>query len=402
MKLDRQTALKLRFLIVVSALLKFSFLLIKYHYGYVLGAPYLVNPDELQYLIRGETGDYTVKIGQHFVYEYINSVATVVSPEASSRFLLLSSINIGLSLLYPIVAFPFLRFIWGSRGGFDRFYLAVSCFYLLCPSSIWLAAANLKDTMVTLMVLGLLSSIATNQMHLSFRSFFQFLLMAGLLFSTRSYLSVAVVGMAIAVSFRMIRTVSWQNLSMYGAIIVVFLLSGVGAYILGFFSGSNMMFDRTAIDQKVLEQELVGGREFKVNHTPFEVLRGTARHLVDPLPNVFDENRVYNVLSVQTVLVFFGLIPFAVGAFKLRGNLMGEIAIGVSLMLLIFYGINETGAGPRTRFPSFDILAAPIALFAVKSGLFPRRFHFAAILFGVVMTLAGLAVTSRGVLGASM
>jgi hypothetical protein len=338
-----------------SLCLKVPLALYVYYYGYLQGDILLASPDGFDYVARGQQHDYQISLFGHWLYEYLNGVVYDLNPHLPI-FLVMSLLNVALSLLLPLALWPAAQGLDLKQGERKPYFIGLCTLLLFWPSALWLSSQNLKD-MLTALLFSLFLSVFIRAIRPGRQNPLALigltLLGTGLLyliFSVRSYLA-AFLLIAIVIHLLFKESRAWMKIAV-AVVLVALLLSPVGQGFQVFFSAdNNWLLNPAAADDLNRDSLARGVSPVVVNRTPIALLLELPHTLVNPHPSIEDKNIIYQMQVLRSVFLCFTLFFFAVSFWKWKSPL--KLFFGLCLFLpFIFYMIVPAFSGPRQSFSS--------------------------------------------------
>lgn len=391
-------------LVVISFSIKISLLFYKFYFAYTTGDATIVNPDEWAYLEKARDVHLNIKIGGHWLYEWMNWAVYWLLRDEYRSYLTLSLYNITLSLIVPFFICPVIRHLSQDENEYNRVFFIFSVFFLFWPASIFSSVANLKEMTLVILAACSLSLLVTWCASASFpKRLAGVILLCGcvfLIFSTRSYFSVFL-GVSIIVYFLSSKLSLVRKL--WGIAFVVLLLTTTGLfqYAWEFLKfENNWLLNPEAmarVNTEILESASFG--ILKINNTPTSFARGSVKFLTDPIPNLDVSSVFWFLLMVQTGAGVFFLAPFIMGAWRLKKEKLAWTLFLLLGLSLLFYSVAQTFSGARQRFATYDIYFLIILAFGLNliSKLSPEK---KGLLWGyctmaLLVNIAALVFTSK-------
>lgn len=361
--------------------------------GYEAQDTALINIDGIGY-VRKAVGVQESLGELNWLYESMNTLMFRLGGSERFLYLQMSMLNVVLSLLLPLAAWPAYRWLTDDDATRDRARAIMTALLLLWPPAIWMSAQNMKDTLLAL----LLCAYASASIALLARGGRHPWAWAGLLasafciFSLRVY-ALAILGGATAIA----ALVHWRRhprLVVAGAVVAVGALLGPlrGPVETLLAPENRFLFDPTVV-AAINEQRLTQDEAFlQVNATLPDIARDAVRAPLNPFPSLYWRNGYDGLLMLRTVAAALGLGGFLVWLVRWRSPHRAWF-VAALLLAWLFFSVGRSYSGPRQIWSTIEppmLMAAALALATERR----QRFWLRSAAAGSVVLVVLLAYTS--------
>lgn len=375
-------------LLVLSAVLKIGLAVENYWNGYRAGDFRGVGIDGWGYVERA-VGRVEALGEANWFWDAANAGVLRALGDETYLYLVMSLINVGLSLVLPFALLPALRRIVPTNRR-DLATLLVVGILLFWPPAVWLAGQNLKDTVLTVCVAAYVSAnavaidaSATTRQRLG--AIACAAASAWLVSALRIY-AVAILLAGSLVAFLALPGRRLPRVALIGFVGVVAFVSPPGQQLFGMLKfGFSLMTDETFRELVNSDLLLINNAPLGLNLSPASLVLGAIRAPLNPYPGP-NVTTWYDVaMMARTVVVCMVMPGFLVALAKWRHPQRPFYLVTLAVAWL-FFAVQASLNGARQVYstiePPFVMLA--VALFV----LHPRA---RAWRYGLVLG-AGLAL----------
>ncbi|MCU0624975.1 MAG: hypothetical protein MUF21_00570 [Gemmatimonadaceae bacterium] len=325
----------------------------------------LINIDGVGY-VRKAVGLQESYADLNWLYESLNTLMFRLGGSERYLYLQMSLLNVVLSLLLPLAAWPAFRWLVDDAQARDRARIAMTALLLLWPPAIWMSAQNMKDTLLALLLCAY-TSAAIALLARGGRAplaWVAALLSAFALFSLRVY-AIAILGVATAIA----ALATWRRhprLVLVGGLVAIGALAGpLRAPIETILSPENrFLFDPTVV-AAINEQRLTQDEAFlQVNSTLPDIARDAVRAPLNPYPSLYWRNGYDGLLMLRTVAAGLGLGGFLLWLVRWRSPYRAYF-VGALVLAWAFFAVGRSYSGPRQVYSTIEppmLMAVAVAL----------------------------------------
>lgn len=380
-------------LVFISIIIKIPFLFYFYKYGYIPRDFNVLNNDcyyYVQHAINHDINYFT--FGDHWLYEYINSLVYTFTQNPDLVYLYMSILNIILSSLLPLIFIPAIHSLIQDKQKKDRCFIILTTLILFWPTAIFLSVQNFKDIILALLVSLFITIYLSNKEKLHFKHLLVLILLTYLLYSLRTYLA-AILIITTLLHF-IITKKSVRTIIIVSICLLLFYLSPIWNNIQNFMDlTNNWLFNQQALEIYNTTLIAQGSPPMELYNTPITFLYGFVRSIFNPLPTLIIDQPYNYLLCCRSIILSFLLLFFIIQLKKWHGSIKIWL-LCIMLIQLCFYAYNPTFSGPRQLFPGVDLLF----IFMISYLLVQRRTNSILILSfgtGLILTSIFLVFTSR-------
>lgn len=383
--------------VVVSLTVKVVLSIVNFVYGFKRANHTLIEIDGSGYTQEASLGIIHMEVGQHWVYRWMNHRVLEFTQDPGALYLHMSLLNVLLSSLIPLVAFPvFHKLTGGATGRRTAAFVAFVWLALLWPSSLWLATQNLKDVTVALLVLLFFVGIIFLTSTSGIRALGGVLIVSlsiWLLLGLRQYLPFLLLLGALPYLFSHNSSrVAWKGLLVAGLLLAPLFGTVLAQHLDPRESWLLNADARADLNARLTEG---GGTELSVSTSPPALVIGFVRGMFNPFPNVRVDS-VYDIL-IQMRTVFVLCTSFFVVQHVAHRSWPGRsLLVTASAASLAFFSIFPGVVGPRHAFSMFDL--AYLIIFSVVVVERPRiATWLPSVGVGILGSIALLVLTARAI-----
>jgi hypothetical protein len=389
-------------LIALSALLKLGLAVENYWNGYRAGDFRGVGIDGWGYVERAVGRVETLGEANWF-WDAANAAVLRALGDETYLYLVMSVINVGLSLLLPFALLPALaRLVPPARR--DAAAALLIGVLLFWPPAVWLAGQNLKDTLLTVCVAAYVSAnaVAFDASVTSGRRAAALLVLAvsAWLVSALRIYAIAILLVGSVIAFLALPGRRLPRLMLLALVGAAAFLSPPGQQLFGMIRfGYSLMTDpafRDIVNSNLL---LINNAPLGLNLAPASFVLGFVRVPLNPYPGP-NVTTWYDVaMMVRTVIVCVVMPGFLVALARWR-HPQAAFYLATLTVAWLFFAVQASLNGARQVYstvePPFVMLA--VALFVVSPRA--RRWRYGAVL-GAALALVLFAYTAvRTAMGA--
>jgi hypothetical protein len=389
-------------LVALSAILKLGLAVENYWNGYRAGDFRGIGIDGWGYVERAVGRVETLGEANWF-WDAANVAVLRALGDETYLYLVMSVINVGLSLLLPFVLLPALARIV-PRGRRDTAAVIVIGVLLFWPPAVWLAGQNLKDTLLTVSVAAYVSANAvafdTNATRGRRATALLVLAFSAWLTSALRIYAIAILLAGSIAAFLALPGRRIPRLMLLALVGTVAFLSPPGQQLFGMIRfGYSLMTDpafRDIVNSNLL---LINNAPLGLNLAPASFVLGFVRAPLNPYPGP-NMTTWYDVpMMARTVVVCVVMPGFLVALARWR-HPQAPFYVATLAVAWLFFAVQASLNGARQVYstvePPFVMLAVGLFVLAPRA----RAWRFGAVL-GTALALVLFAYTAvRTAMGA--
>jgi hypothetical protein len=349
----------------LAAALRIPLAFFNYYAGYVEENTALINIDGIGY-VRKAAGAQESYGDLNWLYDGINSVMLWVGGSEHALYLQMSLLNVVLSLLLPLAAWPSFSALTSDSVGRARARCLGIVVLLFWPPAIWISAQNMKDTLLALLIAAFVSLavLVLQRRRYSKLTVVFLIVVIWLILSLRVY-AAAILGLAFAIAL----LASWRQhraLLCVGAIVATIASFGpLRATIDTVLRPENRFLFDPEIVNAINEQRIGESENFiQINATVPDIARDALRAPLNPFPSARWHNANDGLLMLRTVIVALSLGGFLTWLALWRSPSKPFFVSALALSWL-FFAVGRSYSGPRQIYSTVEpvmLIAASVAV----------------------------------------
>jgi hypothetical protein len=389
-----QSVYPYRYYLFLSLLIKIALALYYFEFGFLVDDFTVIVSDGKGFVVRGVEENFAITLTSHWMYNYCNSLAFSIAGSQIGTYwmMVVSNISLSFGALYYLHQIVCQLFDSHIKRRLKYIYIL----FLFWPTATWLATQNLKDMMLSVIVL------ATFNLILRFLDKYErselidagyyglFLVGMFFLISTfRTYLAMLLC--VVFVLYFLIKYFSFRTLLLIVVALALVQSTSVWELLYGVsFLGNHWLFNPSLLEE--MNQSLIAqGRSAVFINTDFgSVFRAVIKVAAMPFVSINIESVTQLLLGIESLL-FNSLIFifFFTGRLRCKHK---ALVFGIIILSLIMYGFLERFAGPRQLFPVWDqfFILLTGAMAAESAKLLATSF-----VIGLALSLISLHFTAK-------
>ncbi len=363
---------RIAMLVLLSGVLKVALSLDAFYNGFLVRDFRAINNDSLGYVERA--AGRAQGLGEsNFLWDVLNSAMLSVLGDDRYLFLAMALLNVGLSLALPFAFLPALRRLVPR----DKWQVAAPIMVgvmLFWPPAIYMAAQNMKDTLLTVAVAVCVSAVTVlgdRSTSGPMRAAVVVLLLvaAWVTLATRMYAAVLLFS-AVLVTYLAPAAHRGRRLLAVVALVSAGLFSPLGQSILLWLKfGWQLLFDLDFREAVNVDLALSNTAPLGLNVTPAAIVLGLGRAPLNPFPGPNISTWYDAALMLRTVVVALVFPGFLIALTRWRHERQRTFYLAYFVIAWAFFAVFSGLNGARQVFstvePPFVMLA--VALFVQRT-----------------------------------
>jgi hypothetical protein len=218
-----------------------------------------------------------------------------------------------------------------------------------------------------------------------------------LVFSLRSYLAVILlIALVIQLFFKTRHKIALLIFFLCIGVMIVYSI-GIQNSLLFVESWVSWLYNPDAAE--IIAQQIAetGENEFIVNYAFRDILLQIGKFYFGPFPALTADIWENIIISIQSGLLFFFLIPLMVSFKSLLSHKNSVFFVSYILLLVAFYSVAAQYSGYRQRFATLDFFTVLfiVRFYYTEGGKKIHRARIPSILIGCILNIALILFTAR-------